>query len=396
MTATALVELSPTLDADEWAMRHAAGEVPDRVPYGLHRLADEGISVLVRRPLRSWPVVQFSRVGAKLSGGVRWPENALGRPSPSIADVRLFWDERSSISALLMDGGPGERTPVVTGVIWNTEPSARLSPLARWVNKTALRRADSIYVLSSAQVPVLRAEWGIASSRIHFVPFGIDTDFWDPASPVSAEPPGGGASRLAREQGQPLILSVGNDRHRDHELLLTAVREVHARLPAARLELVTSAPQQVPAEVGRWRPSATHRQLRDLYRKARVAAICTRPNIHGSGMTAILESMAMGKAVIATHTPGLEDYIVHGETGVLVPSNNPVVLARELVDLLADPDRCARLGAAARQRALRDFSTQAMCGRLADVIRSVIQPSSSSPGLSWGSAGARQSHEVRP
>jgi hypothetical protein len=81
---------------------------------------------------------------------------------------------------------------------------------------------------------------------------------------------------------------------------------------------------------------------------------------------------------------------VHGETGVLVPANDPAVLARELVDLLADPDRCARLGAAARQRALRNFSTQVMCERLADVIRSVTQPSTSSPGLSrdrWPGGG---------
>jgi glycosyltransferase involved in cell wall biosynthesis len=371
MRATALVELSPTLDADEWARRHAAGEVPDRVPYGLHRLADEGISVVVRRLLRSWPVVQFSRVCAKLAGGVRWTENALGRPSPSVADVRLFWDERSSVSALLMNSGPGERTPVVTGVIWNTEPSAGLSPLARRVNKAALRRVDSIYVLSSAQVPVLRAEWGIASSRIHFVPFGIDTDFWDPAAPASAEPPGADTSRLADGQGQPLVLSVGNDRHRGHELLLTAVREVHARLPAARLELVTSAPKQIPAEVGRWRPSVTHRQLRDLYRKARVAAICTRPNIHGSGMTTVLEAMAMGEAVIATHTPALRTTSRTARPASSFRPTTPLCWHGSL-STCSRTDRCARLGAAARQRALRDFSTQAMCGRLADVIRSVL------------------------
>jgi glycosyltransferase involved in cell wall biosynthesis len=372
MSPTVLVELGPTLDVAAWAGRHARGEVPDRIPYGLHRLADEGMSVLVRRPSRSWPVVQFSRIGAKLTGGVRWPDNALGRPSPSAADARLFWDERSAVPALLMNGGAAERRPVITGVIWNTEQNAGLSPLARWVNETALRKADAIYVNSSAQVPVLCAQRGIANSRIHFVHFGIDTDFWDPTLPACTEFPGADTSRLPDGQERPLILSVGNDRHRDHEMLLTVMRELHAELPVARLELVTSAPQQIPSEVGNWRPSVTHPQLRDLYRKARVVAICTRPNIHASGLTVTLESMAMGRPVIATYTPGLEDYIVDGETGVLVPANDPGAMVRGLVDLLADPDRCARLGAAARQRVLRGFSTQAMCQRLAGVIRSVI------------------------
>lgn len=372
MSPTVLVELHPTLDVDKWAERHVMGEAPDRVPYGLNRLADEGMSVLVRRPPRSWPIAKFSRIGAKLTGGATWPENVLGRPSPSVADARLFWDECTAVPALLMNRGAAERRPVITGIIWNTEPTASLSSFARWVNKAALRRADAIYVLSSAQVPVLRADWGIASSRIHVVPFGVDTEFWDPASPARVDLADDDDSRLPDGKERPLIVSAGNDQHRDHELLLAAVREVHAKLPAARLELATSAPQSIPAEVGRWRPSVTGPRMRDLYRKAQVVAICTRPNIHASGVTVTLESMAMGKAVIATHNPGLEDYIVHGETGVLVPPNDPHAMARELADLLADPDRCARLGAAARQRALRSFSTQAMCQRLAGVIRSVI------------------------
>jgi glycosyltransferase involved in cell wall biosynthesis len=372
MSPKVLVELHPTLDAPGWADRHARGEVPDRLPYGLDRLAGEGMSVLVRRPPRSWPVPQLSRIGAKLTGGTRWPENVLGRPAPSVADVRLFFEECTAVPALLMRDGAPKRRPVITGVIWSTEPKAILSPRVLRINKAALRRADAIYVLSTAQVPVLCGDWGISSSRVHVVPFGIDTDFYDPAFAIRTELPGPDAPRPAAGQERPVVLSVGNDRSRDYELLLAAMRGVHAKVPEAWLELVTPVRQLVPSEVGRWRPSATHSQLRDLYRKARVVAICTRPNIYGSGMTVILEAMAMGTAVIATHTAGLEAYIVHGETGVLVPPNDPDAMARELAELLADPDRCARLGAAARQRVLRNFSSQAMCQRLAGVIRSVI------------------------
>jgi hypothetical protein len=169
MSPRVLVELSPTLDTDAWARRYAHGEVPDRVPYGLDRLGDEGLSVLVRRPPRSLPVVQLSRVGAKLTGGARWPENVLGRPSPSEAEARLFWDERSSVPALLTSGRGQPSRPIITGLIWNTEPDARLSALARWTTKAALQRAEAIYVNSSAQVPVLRADWGVTAARVHFV-----------------------------------------------------------------------------------------------------------------------------------------------------------------------------------------------------------------------------------
>jgi hypothetical protein len=52
MTSRVLVEVSPALDAADWARLHATGVVPDRVPYGLHRLADEGFAVQVRTPPR--------------------------------------------------------------------------------------------------------------------------------------------------------------------------------------------------------------------------------------------------------------------------------------------------------------------------------------------------------
>lgn len=358
-----LVELSPTLDLEEWARRHACGEVPDRVPYGLHRIGDYGLSVLPRIRPQSGPVVRGFRIGGKLTGGGRWLETMLGQPSPSAADVRLFWDERCAVPGLLMNGT--RHRPVVTGVIWATEPNPGRSALLQRATRAALLRADALFVNSYAQVPVLCEEWGVASSRVHFVPFGIDTDFWNPDAPACDE--------LPRLGSAPFVLSVGNDRHRDHQLLLAAMQEVHAKLPDARLELVTRTPQQIPPEIGYWRQSATHSQLRDHYRRAQVVAICTRPNIHASGLTATLESMAMGRPVVVTRNPGVDHYVKHGETGMLVPPDDPDAMARALIELLTDPDRCWRMGAAARQHIFSaGLTTQAMSQNLASVIRSVI------------------------
>lgn len=375
MSPTVLVELSPSLDAGDWAVRYARGEVPDRAPYGLHRLADAGLSVLFRKPPHALPIVQLSRGAAKLTGGARWPESILGNPPPSVADVRFFWEERSAVPALLMRGRRQEQRPVVSGIIWNTESKANIPAVGHWATRTAMRRADAVFVNSAGQIPVLCTEWGIPSSRVHFVHFGIDKDFWDPASPVCTELScgheqltGDSSARHARQ----LVVSVGNDRHRDHTLLLAAMRQVRAKLAQVRLELVTSTTQEIAAEIGYWHRSATHLQLRDLYRKAQVVAICTRPNLHVSGATAILESMAMGKAVVATRTPGLEDYVVHGETGLLVSPEDPDAVAHALIELLTDPDRSARMGAAARERVLRVLSTDLMNKKLAGVVRSVI------------------------
>jgi glycosyltransferase involved in cell wall biosynthesis len=290
--------------------------------------------------------------------------------------VRLCWDERTGIPAVLAQSPMRSHQPVVSGVIWITEDDAGLSPVARWTAGRAVRRTDAIFVHSSGQVWPLREQWGVSPARIYPIHFGIDTDFWDPLRPADAKGPGDGRSAgpllSPPDQAIARVVSVGNDRHRDHGLIVSALRDVRSKLPQARLELVTRTPLHIPAEAGRWYKSLTHSQLRELYQGVQIAAVCTRPNNHASGLTAILEAMAMGKTVVATRTAGLEDYVTDGETGVLVPCGDRDALARALYDLLNDPGRCAQLGVQARERALRQFSTQAHARRLAVVLRSVL------------------------
>jgi starch synthase len=56
--------------------------------------------------------------------------------------------------------------------------------------------------------------------------------------------------------------------------------------------------------------------------------------------------------------------VVGGETGLIVPAGDIPALERALAELLADPERAARLGAAGRRRALAEFSWQATAERI--------------------------------
>jgi len=83
----------------------------------------------------------------------------------------------------------------------------------------------------------------------------------------------------------------------------------------------------------------------------------------------LVEAMAAGLTVVATDVPGHRDVVVHGETGLLVPPDNPGALADAIAGLLADPERRRRMGEAGRQRALKEFSIQPMTAGTADVYR---------------------------
>lgn len=87
---------------------------------------------------------------------------------------------------------------------------------------------------------------------------------------------------------------------------------------------------------------------------------------------AILEAMAAGRPVVASAVDGIREVVGHEETGILVPSENPVLLANALARLASDPARRQQLGEAGRKRARELFGletwvqkTKDLYGRLA-------------------------------
>ncbi len=83
----------------------------------------------------------------------------------------------------------------------------------------------------------------------------------------------------------------------------------------------------------------------------------------------VLEAMAAGLPVVATRVPGHVDSVTDGVTGLLVPSRDPGALAEAAETLLADGACRLRMGDAARERVVRDFSMARMTAEVADVYR---------------------------
>ena len=139
-------------------------------------------------------------------------------------------------------------------------------------------------------------------------------------------------------------------------------------LSDVRLDLVTPDPVVVPAELGQREPHLPASALRERYSCAsRVVAIALSPNVHVSGVTATLESMACGRALVVTRNPGMEEYVDHGRTGLLVPPGDPEAMAGAIAELLRDPDRRREMGEAGRRWVLERFTTADMAESVADV-----------------------------
>ena len=94
----------------------------------------------------------------------------------------------------------------------------------------------------------------------------------------------------------------------------------------------------------------------ELVRLYNSAQIVVSPSLYeGFGLPAA-EAMACGAAVIATTAGAFPEFIDDGRTGILVPPGDPGALAAAIRSLLADPDRCARMGAAASEHIRTNFT----------------------------------------
>jgi glycosyltransferase involved in cell wall biosynthesis len=77
-----------------------------------------------------------------------------------------------------------------------------------------------------------------------------------------------------------------------------------------------------------------------------------------------VEAMAHGIPVIATNVGGIPEIVLQGETGVLVPPNDPPSLTEALIRLLRQPECCTLLGNAGRKRCEMHFSVAAHVQRV--------------------------------
>jgi glycosyltransferase involved in cell wall biosynthesis len=101
------------------------------------------------------------------------------------------------------------------------------------------------------------------------------------------------------------------------------------------------------------------RDIADLLRGAHIAC---QPSTYREGLPkSALEAMAAGKPLVATDIPGCREAVVDGVTGFLVPPRDPLALAAALRRLIEDPDLRQRMAAAARARAVEQFSDAIIC-----------------------------------
>ncbi len=160
--------------------------------------------------------------------------------------------------------------------------------------------------------------------------------------------------RAVAEKGFDIALAAFDTvRRRRPDARLTVAGSGHA-MPELRQQAVDRGVADGVDFLGWIEPSA----IPELINRASLVLVPSRWE-EPFGLVA-LEAAQMGRPVVATDVGGLGEVVAHGETGLLVPREDPAAMAEAIVTLLADPERMQAMGQAGRERAATMFAFERM------------------------------------
>jgi starch synthase len=257
---------------------------------------------------------------------------------------------------------------------WKAEQLGAGYALSSWMEHTAIVDADAVIAVSRGAAEDIRKAYpDVDPARVHVIYNGIDLEQYRRVERVDA------LRRFGVDPKRPYVLFVGRiTRQKGVTHLVDAIPLLPrgtqvvlcagaADTPeiAAELRSKVDAARAAGSNVVWIEEMVSKEDAIELYSHCRV--FCC-PSIYEPFGIINLEAMACRAPVVACATGGIPEVVVEGETGLLVPfaadattglPTDPQKLARELgarlSELLADPQRCQRLGDAGRARAEARF-----------------------------------------
>jgi len=227
----------------------------------------------------------------------------------------------------------------------------------RW----AMRNSAASIVVSAATKTQFARDLGVRASRLSVIPNGVPIRVGDATQP---------REEFNCASGEVVILAVGNlERNKGHRELLEALARLDQAATVGAWKLIIAGGRGGPelayladyvrdnGLTGRVHIATNRSDIPDLQA---LADIFVMPSLWEGMPMAMLEAMIAGNAVIASETGGIPEAVTHGVHGLLVPPGDVSQLANALQRLMTDHRYRSDLGAAAKQRALAEFTVQAM------------------------------------
>jgi len=217
---------------------------------------------------------------------------------------------------------------------------------------------------------------GVSDANISVVPNGVNIDEFQPIERCQAL-----AERLGLNGG-PVFGFVGSFyRYEGLRFLVGAFPKIRAQIPNASLLLVGGGEEeQALKELAREQSGVhftgrvPHKDVRDYYSLVNIF-VCPRLRMRLTELVTPLkplESMAMGKAILASDVGGHKELIDDGRTGCLFAAESVDDLVSQAVRLAKDPALRARLGEAGRKFVAEERSWEKLSRRYLQLYNNAL------------------------
>jgi glycosyltransferase involved in cell wall biosynthesis len=257
----------------------------------------------------------------------------------------------------------------VPAVVATAHSRYQIAPVLARQPRVIARCVDRYLAVSQGVARQLREDFRIPARKVSLVRNGI--------VPPGVPPPQARAAlraQLTAGADRPIVLTVARlDLRKGLQYLLDAVRQV----PQAMLVLAGDGEDRSTLEA----------QARDLQVADRVvflghrtdvpallaaADVFVLPSLTEGLPISLLEAMAAGTPVVGTAIEGIDELIVAGETGVLVPPADANGLAAGILAVLRDPAGAHVRATAARAFVDREFTVERARTQVLEVYRELL------------------------
>ncbi len=262
-----------------------------------------------------------------------------------------------------------------------------LIPFIKWLARIYSRRAALIFAVNQgAEKNML--ELGVPENRISrllYATWGVDTELFSPDEKAQPERSAQEQKAALPDMGANGILFVGRlIKEKGLLTLLDALAMVKKQVPDARLFIIGYGPLEREihdyasrlgiADAVKFLGTIANDLLPPYFRRARVTvtpSITTRRWAEQVGMVNI-QSMACGTPVISTTSGSIPEFVIDGETGILVPENDPQALAKAITRLFTDYRLWRTLSANARSYALKNYDARENIRRVEQLLKALL------------------------
>jgi alpha-maltose-1-phosphate synthase len=261
---------------------------------------------------------------------------------------------------------------------WKAEQLGGGYALSSWAERVSLAAAAAVVAVSDGmRNDVLSVYPEISPERVRVIRNGIDTAEYAPDAKTDVLERHGidlsrpyviFVGRITRQKGVPTLLRAAASLDPSAQLVLCAgaadTPELGAEVSALVAELQATRSGVI------WIPEMLPKP--DVIQLLTHALVFACPSVYEPLGIVNLEAMACATAVVASRVGGIPEVVDGGVTGLLVPPQDPASLADAMNLLLRDPGRADAMGRAGRERAVQEFSWDAVAAQTAELYAELV------------------------